>query len=141
MHAATIRGRLLFLSPSSRCGYYSRAAIIRGAASIRINTVYSILAYTHVYIWRSFTEPPNLNLPIFLQWQFGVQSPNLIPTNISSYTVLSSATNLFPAKGRATYIVHVHVGSYVALIHVTRVCRLKSSLSNGNSPFLHVHVH
>ena len=40
MHAATIRGQLLFLSLSSRCGYYSRAATIRGAASIRINTVY-----------------------------------------------------------------------------------------------------
>ena len=39
MRAATIRGRLLFLSQSSRCGYYSRAATNRGAASIRINTV------------------------------------------------------------------------------------------------------
>ena len=40
MRAATIRGRLLFLWWTSRCGYYSRAATIRGAASIRINTVY-----------------------------------------------------------------------------------------------------
>ena len=40
MHAATIRGQLLFLSLSSRCGYYSRAATIRGVASIRINTVF-----------------------------------------------------------------------------------------------------
>ena len=32
--------RLLFLWRSSRCGYYSRAATIRGAASIRINTVF-----------------------------------------------------------------------------------------------------
>ena len=39
MRAATIRGRLLFLWWTSRCGYYSRAATIRGAASIRINTV------------------------------------------------------------------------------------------------------
>ena len=39
MRAATIRGRLLFLSLSSRCGYYLRAVTIRGVASIRINTV------------------------------------------------------------------------------------------------------
>ena len=41
MRVATIRGRLLFLSQSSMCGYYSRAATNRGAASIRINTVYN----------------------------------------------------------------------------------------------------
>ena len=39
MRAATIQGRLLFLSLSSRCGYYSTAALIRGMASIQINTV------------------------------------------------------------------------------------------------------
>ena len=36
MHAATIQGRLLFFSLSSRCGCYLRAATIRGAASIQI---------------------------------------------------------------------------------------------------------
>ena len=30
---------------------------------------YFILAY--MYVWRSLTEPPNLNPPIFLQWWFG----------------------------------------------------------------------
>ena len=39
LSAATIRGRLLFLRARSMCGYYSRAAIIRGAATIRVNTV------------------------------------------------------------------------------------------------------
>ena len=39
MRVATIRGQLLLFSTSSRCGYYSRAATIQGAASIRINTV------------------------------------------------------------------------------------------------------
>ena len=39
MRAATIGGRLLFLSLSSRCGCYSRAVTIRDAASIWINTV------------------------------------------------------------------------------------------------------
>ena len=44
MRAATIRGRLLFLWRSSRCGYYSRAATsIRGAASIRISIRYVLL--------------------------------------------------------------------------------------------------
>ena len=38
--AATIRGRLLFFCASATCGYYSRAATIRCAAIIRINTVY-----------------------------------------------------------------------------------------------------
>ena len=32
-----------------------------------------------------FAELPNLNPPIFLQWQFGPQLPNLIPANISVY--------------------------------------------------------
>ena len=40
MHAATIRERLLFLSLSSRCGYYLKVATIQGVASIRINTVH-----------------------------------------------------------------------------------------------------
>ena len=38
-HAATIRGRLLFLCARGACGYYSRAATIRCAAIVRINTV------------------------------------------------------------------------------------------------------
>ena len=42
MRAATIQGRLLLLSLSSRCGYYSRAATIQDAASIRINTELSL---------------------------------------------------------------------------------------------------
>ena len=46
---------------------------------------YFILAY--IYVWRSLTEPPNINLPIFLQWRFRAQPPNLIPANISGYTV------------------------------------------------------
>ena len=33
-HAATIRGRLLFICARARCGYYSRAATIRCAATI-----------------------------------------------------------------------------------------------------------
>ena len=37
--AATIRGRLLFICARSTCGYYSRAATIRGAATIRVITV------------------------------------------------------------------------------------------------------
>ena len=45
------------------------------------------ISYLHIYIWWSLTEPPNLNPPIFLQWRYRVQSPNLIPTNISGYTV------------------------------------------------------
>ena len=47
------------------------------------------ISYSHIYIWRSCTKPPNLNLPIHMQWQFGTQLPNLIPANISGYTVYS----------------------------------------------------
>ena len=42
------------------------------------------ISYSHIYIWRSRTEPPNL---IFLQLRFWVQLPNLILANISGYTV------------------------------------------------------
>ena len=34
------------------------------------------IPYSHIYIWWSLTEPPNL---IFLQWQFRTQLSNLIP--------------------------------------------------------------
>ena len=51
------------------------------------------ISYSHIYVWRSLTEPPNLNSPIFLQWQFWAQPPNLIPTNISSYTVVLSISS------------------------------------------------
>ena len=38
------------------------------------------ISYSHIYVWRSRTEPP-----ILLQWPFGTQPPNLIPANISGY--------------------------------------------------------
>ena len=46
------------------------------------------ISYLHIYVWRSLTEPPNLNSPIFLQWRFRAKPPNLITANISSYTVV-----------------------------------------------------
>ena len=35
------------------------------------------ISYLHIYVWRSLTELPNLNLnlPIFLQWWFWAQPP------------------------------------------------------------------
>ncbi|MCG8621854.1 MAG: hypothetical protein MJE68_07650 [Proteobacteria bacterium] len=39
------------------------------------------ISYLHIDVWRSHTEPPNLNPPIW------AQPPNLMPANISSYTV------------------------------------------------------
>ena len=45
-----------------------------------------LLAY-NLYIWRSCTEPLNLNPLIRFRWQFVTQLPNLIPTNISGYMV------------------------------------------------------
>ena len=58
-------------------------AVLLATAKLKsINT-----SYLHIYVWRSLTGPPNLNPPIFLQWRFRAQTPNLIPTNISGYTV------------------------------------------------------
>ena len=45
------------------------------------------ISYLHIYVWQSLTEPPNLNPPVFLQWRFRAQPLNLIPANISGYTV------------------------------------------------------
>ena len=47
---------------------------------------YFLLIY--IYVWRSHTELPNLDPPVFLQWWFWAQPPNLIPANISVYTVV-----------------------------------------------------
>ena len=43
----------------------------------------------YMYVWRSFTKPPSLNLPMFIQRWFGAHLPNLLcnPTNTSGYTV------------------------------------------------------
>ena len=49
---------------------------------------YFILVYT-------LTKPPNLNPPIFLQWRFGGQLPNLIPANISVYMVYLRNTDVY----------------------------------------------
>ena len=47
------------------------------------------ISYTHihVYAWRSRTEPPNLNPPIFSLELILGDPPNLIPAKFSSYTV------------------------------------------------------
>ena len=42
------------------------------------------ISYLHNY---TYADPPNLNLPIFLQSCFRAQMPPLIPANFSSYTV------------------------------------------------------
>ena len=50
----------------------------------------SKISYSHIYVWQSRTESPNLNPLIFLQWRFWAQPLNLIPANISSYMVISA---------------------------------------------------
>ena len=70
------------------------------------------ISYSHIYVWRSLTEPPNLNPPIFLQWQFWAQLPNLIPANISGYTVIT----LIKRKERSLF---GHVFQIVLLVHCT----------------------
>ena len=41
-----------------------------------------LLAYMYICVWWSLTKLPDYNLPIYLQWQFWAQLPNLIPANI-----------------------------------------------------------
>ena len=43
-------------------------------------------SYLHIHMATPY-QTANLNLPIFLKWRFGAEPPNLIPANISSYTV------------------------------------------------------
>ena len=45
------------------------------------------ISYLYIYVCQSLIRPPNLNPPIFLQWRFRAQLPNLIPANISSYMI------------------------------------------------------
>ena len=54
------------------------------------------ISYSHIYVWRSHTKPPNLNPPIFLQLRFWAQPPHLIPANISGYTVYAYCFSLSP---------------------------------------------
>ena len=76
-------------------------AVWRSAwATAKLNS--AKISYSHVYLWRSRTEPPNLNSPIRLKWQFGTQPPNLIPANITGYTVYcvdSTENTLFTSFG------------------------------------------
>ena len=58
--------------------------------------------YSHVYIWRSHTEPPN-------------QPPNLIPANISGYTVYPNL------KIRSDLGTRLHV--HVAIVMGMSMCR------------------
>ena len=63
------------------------------------NTSTANISYLHIYVQRSLTEPPDLNLPVFLQWRFRAQPPNLTPTNISGYIVYPLYQ---PASGHST---------------------------------------
>ena len=42
----------------------------------------------HAWQYGSDVVPNYINLPKLLQWQFGIQLPNLIPANTSGYTVV-----------------------------------------------------
>ena len=47
-------------------------------------------------VWQSTQyQTAKFNLPIRLQWRFGIQPPNLVPTNISSYTVDGSIHHIY----------------------------------------------
>ena len=45
------------------------------------------ISYLYICVWQFLTKLPNLNPPIFLQWQFWPQPLILVPANISGYTV------------------------------------------------------
>lgn len=48
------------------------------------------ISYSHIHVWRSCANSHILSLPIFLHCQFGTQPPNLISSNTSSHTVLTT---------------------------------------------------
>ena len=60
--AATIRGRLLFLWDREKRGYYSRAATIRGAATIQVNTVSPRHFNYSAHAYASPIEPPTQSI-------------------------------------------------------------------------------
>ena len=73
-----------------------------------------------MYVWRFLTEPPNSNLPIILQWQFGAQPPNLILAKISGCTV----TVGIPVEPRGiARILAIHLLSVQHLSVDTKVTR------------------
>ena len=49
---------------------------------------------SYLHIRRSHTKPPNLNLPIFLQWWFWAKLPNLIHT-FCTVIIFSDTSDLY----------------------------------------------
>ena len=102
----------------------NRQIKIRQYFILYLQCKYEILAdlKLHIYVWRSLTEPSNLNPPIFLQWyrRFGAQPPqNLIPTNISGYTVFGTCTYIIsPGEGEGRKAVPVCHIKYSAMEYV-----------------------
>ena len=82
---------------------------------------------------------PNLNQPIFLQWQFGAQPPNLIPANISGYTAYCAYINLYlriitsflGGEGITYSVTHPFLpsGDFVLRIQATDVLGLSATLN------------
>ena len=52
------------------------------------NSLQGLQQITYYYCYNNPVLNRNLNPPIFLQWRFWAQPPNLIPANISGYTVI-----------------------------------------------------
>ena len=84
--------------PGSGCFLFEQPKQLHRSLT-RDTTVYASMKYWQVLVVpRQTTELPNLNLPIFLQWQFRAQLPNLISANISSYTVITILRLVTPKR-------------------------------------------
>ena len=105
---------LLFLSQSSRCGYYSRAVTIRGAASIRINTV---LFITFEHKSTPFVHPMSV-VPLF-QWSIKV------PSKCMGGRYRIGHLNLSLVPRLSLSFLYLHTCKYSTLTHAehSRTCK------------------
>ena len=95
------------------------------------------ISYLHIHVWQSLTEPPNLNPPIyFCKWRFGSQPPNLIPANISGYTVYMNTVLLCFATVHANITTSKHsigFSKYYTVLGKKSDVLLKQKILNGDN--------
>ena len=96
-----------------------------GSLAVLVTAKLKIRSYLHIYVWRSLSKPPNLNPPIFLKWRFGVEPPNLIPANISGYTVIvtfvCSCLDYLTAKSSVSWMFSVHLATQLTSLSYSSV--------------------
>ena len=104
-----------------------------GTAKLKSANISCLHNTLYMYVWQSFTEWQNLHVhvspPIFCQWQFGAQSPNLILANIFSY-IVSMHMSLLNIIGMLTVplILCLILCSYLEQLWPVELGSVKSSM-------------